>query len=167
MFADGGRRDRRPRLDDKMRELLAACTSEAKCTPVCEELNTRERRGDGISKCTVTTQGEDRAKVEFSAYHRCAGRRPTEFALAHADALRSVADWIANQGALEAASVHAFAELADELRSHNAPAELIEACEPPRATKRATRGCAALTTRGRHARHARRARSKRSRSRET
>jgi hypothetical protein len=61
--------------------------------------------------------------------HLCVGgRRPAGFVGAAYSASDEVAGWLARASALEQASVPAFHILAAELRAHDAPVELIDAC---------------------------------------
>lgn len=59
----------------------------------------------------------------------CVGRRPDGFSAAPMADVPSVGAWFANAAQLEAASVHAFRILHDELIAHDAPERLAVAAE--------------------------------------
>lgn len=98
-------------------------------TSSCSPLVTEEHRVQ-ITKDGVLTVLE---RVEKSSMDGvCSGRRPEglqEVDRAHVNAL---ADWFARAAELEAASVHAFEILRDELTHHGAPKRLLRACDRAR-----------------------------------
>ncbi|MEO8705636.1 MAG: ferritin-like domain-containing protein [Kofleriaceae bacterium] len=115
-------------VDEKYRELLATCTTEQTCEPVCREVLDRASvTGKIINQCKVVKKSETEADVTFFFGSSCAGRRPQDFANA-ASGPATVDTWLAEQGRLEAASVIAFVELAGELAAHGAPERLVRAC---------------------------------------
>ncbi|AKU99749.1 putative lipoprotein [Labilithrix luteola] len=71
--------------------------------------------------------------VEVSGVRReesaCVGRRPDGFSVTPMASAPSVGAWFANAAQLEAASVHAFRILHDELLAHGAPERLAVAAE--------------------------------------
>jgi hypothetical protein len=76
---------------------------------------------DGGAPTRLSSMG-----VECVVTNACiGGRRPEGFALDQPGELTSVGAYLARQGALEGASVPAFARLADELAWHGAPPSLV------------------------------------------
>ncbi len=72
---------------------------------------------------------EELQRLDHPAESGCAGRRPEGFALAGTPSRTELGAHFARMAQLEAASVTAFQNLAQELLVHNAPASLIRAAE--------------------------------------
>lgn len=93
-----------------------------------------------ISECPMTRHflqlrvGGDGAVEELEKREEvsnvCVGRLPEGAAIERCDpGTDAVGAWLAEVASLEALAVHAFSQLAAELRHHGAPAHLIGACE--------------------------------------
>jgi hypothetical protein len=100
--------------------LTPLCQSGAWCTQHCPSLY--------YSICCGPMAG-DMGSIVLTCTPNCAGpnpgRRPAGLRQAAIGARCSVGRWLANAAHLEAASVHAFAVLGDELAGHGAPRALI------------------------------------------
>lgn len=121
--------------DDTLKALVAACTGTAEtCDPVCKELFDRQHEnGAGVRQCKVDKHGET-ATVTYMWMNFCAGRRPD--ARSPCARIATVRDWLRAQGRLEAASVIAFEQLAQDLIAHDAPQRLARACRRAAADER-------------------------------
>lgn len=136
-----------------MMMLLATCDAEQDCDPVCREDWTYAGYGDPeIRDCEVTknlTTGTYR--ITYEGFELCAaGRRPTGYARRACEAPTKAGAFLAEQAALEAASVRAFVELRADLAAHGAPRSLLRACNEAAADEvRHARVCARLARRHR------------------
>jgi hypothetical protein len=103
------------------------------CTQLCTAMMRSEEILEAPSSCEVKFIG-DRVQANVVYVHEnggshcpVAGRRPTGLAAAmDAHAQTAAGAWLAHAAWLEAASVHAFLHLADELDRHAAPRALVQ-----------------------------------------
>ncbi len=98
-------------------------------TSSCDPLVTEEHRVL-ITKEGLLTVLERVEKSSMSGV--CAGRRPEGMQNEARARVNALADWFARAAELEAASVHAFDILREELAHHGAPSRLLRACERAR-----------------------------------
>lgn len=95
-----------------------------KCDELCES---RKAAGNVHATCKVLSEDAGAESVECSYVMIC-GRRPAGLELvAQADDAGAIGRYLASSASLEAASVDAFAILADELAFHGAPSRLVKA----------------------------------------
>lgn len=105
-------------------ELIGTITT-SDCDPVVTEEHRVQITKDGV--LTVLEKVEQSSKDGV-----CIGRRPEGLHDAERARVNVLADWFARAAELEAASVHAFEILREELAYHGAPKRLLRACERAR-----------------------------------
>jgi len=105
-------------------ELIGTITT-SDCDPVVTEEHRVQITKDGV--LTVLEKVEKSSKDGV-----CIGRRPEGMHDAERARVNVLADWFARAAELEAASVHAFEILREELAYHGAPKRLLRACERAR-----------------------------------
>lgn len=110
---------------------LESCRADSDaCEPLCSTARSAlEERGEWMTDCKVRFFGSD-AEVTMVLGTGCPveGRRPTGLREVAGFAARDRAGaWLAEAAWLEAASIHAFVELARELKARGAPARLVRA----------------------------------------
>lgn len=112
--------DRWVRATQSGYELIGKIETRA-CDPIVEEEHRVEVRRDGA--VTVLE------RVETLRKNSCYGRRPARYRDASQLTSSTLGGFFARAAELEAASVHAFDILRDELRHHGAPERLLRAAE--------------------------------------
>lgn len=121
----------------------------AECAVLCEQLTTGERWID-VTGCTAVESGDTGAGMTVTCEGTwewvCKGGRPPRGTLTRTRRARGTARgrWLGRMATMEAASVLAFQELADDLERLGAPAELVEAARAGAADE--VRHARAMTT---------------------
>jgi hypothetical protein len=100
------------------------------CMPLCVSLMRRANVGSSPDTCDVTFDGDEvTARIKYETYSNSGGcptegRRPEGLVEPRRVPGNPVGAWFARAAWLEAASIHAFLHLANELKAHGAPREL-------------------------------------------
>jgi hypothetical protein len=100
------------------------------CMPLCVSLMRRAGLGALPDTCDVTFDGDEvTARIKYETYSNgggcpAEGRRPDGLVDAGRIPGNPIGAWFARAAWLEAASIHAFLHLANELKDHGAPREL-------------------------------------------
>jgi hypothetical protein len=100
------------------------------CMPLCVSLMRRAGIGSSPDTCDVTFSGDEvTARITYETYTNgtncpAEGRRPEGLVESGRIPGNPVGAWFARAAWLEAASIHAFLHLANELKDHGAPREL-------------------------------------------
>lgn len=117
----------------------------SRITSGCNPVETTQYRL-AVGKDGKVTELE--SSVLSSESGSCIGRRPPGLVARRGRGATSAGAYFADVAALEAASVHAFAMLRDELRAHGAPRDLVDRAESARRDEiRHTRVMSALAKR--------------------
>jgi hypothetical protein len=103
------------------------------CTALCTAMMRSAEILEAPNSCEVKFLDDDRVQASVIYVHEnggshcpVEGRRPSGLAApVHAYAQTAAGAWLAHAAWLEAASVHAFLHLADELERHHAPRALV------------------------------------------
>ena len=115
--------------DAELAPLVASCKQTQSCEPLCNKVYEREYGStpDQFEVCELTVSEANEDMVRFKRFDQCiGGRRPNGYRPARV-AGPVVAAYLAEQAALEAASVRAFSDLHDDLLALGAPTRLLRA----------------------------------------